>query len=257
MGHIHLGVLPNTLKWREVVRLIEEDGNSDDVIAATAVAAEGDLRRAADDAVFVESVRLLLTLPQAAASSDFAAGLAAAGVDTTSDPGLLDLVAALGSRLDTVQGRRSDFSELARRALLSTVTQDVGGALPGLLDATSDDLRVALRGLGVPRAFAGFARAYFTTLLSQTLSYWLDRTLSAHVGPGKRFANIGKRREFDTALFQYCMEATRIIREFSAGWYGKTLYRGDGIGTHEATIFGAVAFKKITEELARKQYVDG
>ena len=49
------------------------------------------------------------------------------------------------------------------------------------------------------------------------------------------------------------MEATRIIREFAAGWYGKSLSMGQVIGTKEATVFGAIAFKKIVEELSRKR----
>ena len=258
MGHIHLGVLPSSVKWREVVGLLVELAPSDDVIAAAAIAAETDLRNAADDHVFVEAVRLLAIVPQAAADADFGAALRDQGVVTSRDPDLLELVTALGARLDRVAdaGRRTDFGELSRRALLSTVTLEIGGALPGLFDATPDDLRAVARRLGHPRAFAGFARAFFTTLLSQTLSSWLDRTLSAHVGPGQRFAHVGERRAFDDALAQYCVEATRIIREFSAGWYGKTLQRGGPLGTRDATIFGAVALKKITEELRRKQGVD-
>jgi hypothetical protein len=177
------------------------------------------------------------------------------GIDAPRDLRLFDLVAAISARLDTIAsaGKGSDFSELSRRSLLSTLTREVGDALPGLFEATSDDLQAVLRRRAAPRAFAGLARAYFTTLLSQTLSYWLDRTLSAQVGPGRRFADVAERRAFDDALAQYSMEATRIIREFAAGWYGKSLSSGTVIGTHEATVFGAVAFKKIVEELARKR----
>ena len=55
------------------------------------------------------------------------------------------------------------------------------------------------------------------------------------------------------ALDQYCSEATRIIREFAEGWYGKTLYRDGTITAERAAAFGAVAFKKIGEELRRKR----
>lgn len=255
MGHVHLGVLPGTRKWRAVVQLLEEAAPEDQVISAAATAAEKDLRRAVDDPVFIESLRLLATLPLVAGSPDFQGELRRAGIDAPRDLGLFDLVAAISARLDTIvsTGRCSDFSELSRRSLLATLTREVGDALPGLFEATPDDLQAALRRMAAPRAFARLARAYFTDLLSQTLSYWLDRTLSAQVGPGRRFNDVGERRAFDDALAQYSMEATRIIREFAAGWYGKSLSSGTIIGTKEATIFGAVAFKKIVEELARKR----
>lgn len=255
MGHVHLGVLPQSRKWQEVVRLLDQAEPPDRVIAATAIAAERDLENAVTDRAYVEAVRLLAVLPAAAASSDLQMGLRDIGIETDPDPGLVDLLVGLGVRLDDVSpaGRGTDFTELARRALISTVASQAGAKLPGLLEPETGDLQAALRSFGAPRSFAVLARAYFTTLLSQTLGYWLDRTLSAQVGAGRRFADLAERRAFDAALDQYCMEATRIVREFAAGWYAKSLRDGTTIGTLEATRFGAVAFKKIGEELRRKR----
>jgi hypothetical protein len=255
VGHVHLGVLPETRKWRDVVTLLEASAPSDAVIAAAAIAAEGDLTRAVDDRVFVETVRLLAALPDAARSSDLAAGLREIGIDVPPTPDLMDLVVGLGQRLDRVSGsgEGTDFTELARRALLTTLTREIGAVLPQLLEPTPSDLQAVLRRFGRPRAFAALSRAYFTTLLSQTLRYWLDRTLSAQVGPGRRFAELAERRAFNAALDQYCMEATRIVREFAAGWYGKRLRDGEPVGSLEAARFGAVVFRKIGEELRHKR----
>lgn len=96
-------------------------------------------------------------------------------------------------------------------------------------------------------------RAFFTRLTRDTLSNWLDRTLSTHVGPNRRFAHAGQRGDFDVALGQYCSEATRIIREFSGGWYGATIFREKTITRERAAGFGYVAFKKIGEELRQKR----
>ena len=85
------------------------------------------------------------------------------------------------------------------------------------------------------------ARMFFGHLTGEALSSWLDRTLSTHVGPGRRFAHVGERSAFDAALNQYCAEATRMIREFSGGWYWKTLQRRGRIDTSDAAAFAAVA----------------
>ena len=53
MGHIHLGVLPRSKQWRQVVELLGSEAADEAVFAAAAIAAEKDLARAADDAVFL------------------------------------------------------------------------------------------------------------------------------------------------------------------------------------------------------------
>ena len=153
-------------------------------------------------------------------------------------------------------GRRSDFGELARRSLIGTISTAIADGLPGLFESNSSDVQAATAKLGRSQAFSGLSRSFFTRLLSDTLKSWLARVLSAKVGPDKRFPDMGDRSDFDTALTQYSMEATRIIKEFSGGWYGVTLHRNGEISSERAAAFSAVAFKKITEELKRKQELD-
>lgn len=260
MGHIHLGVLPNTRKWREVVDLLTGGAADDTIIVASARAAERDLLAAASDPAFVEAVRLLATIPTAARSEDFGQALRDAGVPVRGAPDLFSLVSAAGERLDEVARERkhgNDIGELARRALLSTLSLHIGDALPGLFDATPRDVQHAAVGLARSRAFGAYTRSFYNRLLSDTLRYWLDRKLSTQVGPEQRFGAVGDRAASDIALAQYCSEATRIIREFAGGWYGKTLHREGRIETSHAAAFGAVCFKKITEELRVTRGLDG
>lgn len=251
MGHIHLGVLPRTRKWRDVVDLLAGGAASSDVIAASAAAAEKDLLAAARDPVFVEAVRLLLSIPLAARSSGFEGALRDAGLRPEGEIGIFSLVRSAMSRLDDVareQGRRRDLGELASRALARTLGDCIGGELPGLFDVTAADVQAITRKLSYSSGIAFLSRSFFRDLVGTTLSYWLDRVLPLHVGPGQRFENVSARAEFDMALRQYSHEATRIIQEFSGGWYGKVLHEKGVIGTQEATVFGAVALKKISEE---------
>ena len=252
MGHIHLGTLPNSRKWKEVVALLTEGAASAEVVAASAAAAERDLLAAASDPVFVEAVRLLATIPAAATSANFGQTLRDEDIPITGAVELLSLVAAAGRRLDQVARERdypSDIGELSRRALLSTLSLHVGDGLPGLLETTPQDVQRATAQLSGGRNFAAYARSFYNRLVSEALRSWLDRTLSAQVGPDKRFLSAASRADFDMALAQYSSEATRIIREFAGGWYGKTLHREGRFDRQHAAAFGAVCFKKITEEL--------
>ena len=56
------------------------------MISASAVAAEGTLQRAVDDAVFIEAVRLLAMIPQAAGDPEFGRALRELGIPARHDP---------------------------------------------------------------------------------------------------------------------------------------------------------------------------
>ena len=254
MGHIHLPQLPKTRAWREVVALLDGGATDDAVIAQAAIAAEREMREAADDPVFVEAVRLLAMVPHAARSGDYGIALTRIGLSVPNEPVFLDLLVAVGSRLDQharAHGR-SDFGELARRALTGAFSQEIGGSVRTLFGSDHRDLQEAAARLSRPPEFSRLARRFFGELTERCLSSWLERVLSTRIGPDARFGDVAERAAFDRALSQYCAEATRIIREFAAGWYGKTLWRDGGTTPERAAVFGHVAMKKIGEELRRK-----
>lgn len=259
MGHIHLGVLPRSRKWREVVDLLAAGAADSAVVAASASAAEKDMLVASRSPGFVEAVRLLLVIPHAARRSDFSAALGENDLDVAPDPALIDLVTAVSARLDAVErahGDRSDLSEQAGRALVATLSRMIGDELPGLFTASTEDVRLAAKKLSWSKGIAALSRAFFGALVRASLSSWLDRTLALEIGDDRRFEDVGARTAFDAALVQYSSEATRIIQEFAGGWYGKTLHQKGGFETEEAAIYGAVCLRKIVEELRTRRDTD-
>ncbi len=256
MGHTTLGVLPKTRYWKNVVDLLAGPAQNSDIFAASARAAENDLLKATDDPVFVEAVRLLLTIPAAARAADFGDALRSQDLAVPNRPELIDLVTATTRRLDHVRatrGGKSDLGELAARALSATLSTSIGDALPGLFDATPEDVQAAARRLSWNKGVAEYSRSFFGSLAAGTLSYWLDRTLDREIGDGHRFANVTARSAFQSELEQFAWESSRIIREFSGGWYGKTLHRDGEFSSHEAASFGHVALKKIVDDLRTRQ----
>lgn len=259
MGHTRLVRLPGSRKWRDVTGLLETGAPDDAVLSATAIAVERDLADAARNPVFVEAVRLLCQIPMAARSDSFAASLRHEGLDAGAAPNLLDIVLAASLKLDEVKASTrftNDFAELSARALVSTISDTFGSALPGLLEPDPENLRIEVRKFATPEGFQHLSRTFFDKLLNATLRYWLDRALPAQTGEGRRFRTIGDRAAFDAAMSQYVSEATRIIKEFSRGWYGKVAVSGRSIPADRAAAFSHVAFKKIGEELRRKRGAD-
>lgn len=256
MGHIHLGVLPRSAPWSRVASLLDGGAVDETVIKESARAAETQLTAAASDPVYVEAVRILLMIPLCGRAEDFSNALRLADIPAPDRPELLDLIGAATRRLNTVAlngSGRSDLGELAGRALVATVSVSIGDQLPGLFAATPEDVSAVARKMSWNKGISAWTRMFYSRLVADCLSYWLDRTLAERIGDDRRFASVAERDAFDTAVLFHAQEATRIIEEFSGGWYGKTINRNGEVGTSDATVFGAVALKKIVAELRVKR----
>jgi hypothetical protein len=203
----------------------------------------------------------LTQIPQAARQTNFADQLWELGLHVSSSkPTLLEIVAAFTSAVDRhvrETGKRSDLGEMAQHAAAETLTSLAGRELPGLFGPTARDVQQALGKLGTSDRFSIVARDFFSRLTSRSLGYFLSRELSKHVGPNKRFAIVSDHSNFNDALDLHCREASRIIKEFAGGWYGKTLQQEKRITRDEARKFALVAFRKIRAELRKRRDADG
>lgn len=100
------------------------------------------------------------------------------------------------------------------------------------------------------KQFSTLAKEFFTRLSRKYLTYFLSRELSNYVGGDGRFSNIDRHADFNQGLDLYCRQASRIIEEFSGGWFSKTNFEG-GITQAKAAGFVHVALKKLRAELAK------
>ncbi len=261
MGHVRLGTLPRTKKWGQVVSLIAGGADVERIAAASADAAEHGLERASQDEGLAHAFWLLTQVPQAARQSDFSERLRELGfTGLPNNPTLLEILAAFTRAVDghvREQGQRTDLGEMAQLAASETLAFLAGRELPSLFGPTFADVQQALAKLGTSDQFSIVARDFFSRLTHRSLDYFLSRELSKHVGPNKRFAAIGDHSDFNAALDRHCREASRIIKEFSGGWYGKTLYQEKQISRDEARKFAHVAFKKLRAELRKRRDADG
>jgi hypothetical protein len=81
MGHVRLGRLPQTRNWQDVVGLLGAAAPVDRVAAASALAAERAIGRAAADPAVTHAVWLLTQLPLAARTRDFPGALRVLGLE--------------------------------------------------------------------------------------------------------------------------------------------------------------------------------
>ncbi|MCC3306224.1 hypothetical protein [Sneathiella sp. HT1-7] len=258
MGHIRLGTLPQSKKWREVVDLLEADASLDEVAAAAARASELDLGRASDDPAFQHVTSLLVQLPFWARSPGFDQVLAGLNFDPNALSSVSSLLANLSGSIDQSffeLGGSSDAGELARSAFLETLSVELRHRLPSLFEPTPQEIRKALASFSSGANFAPLARAFFAKLTYKSLDYYLSRELANHTGANKRFSDDAQRREFESALAQHTVEASRIVEEFAGGWYGKTIWKEQNLDQEAINKFTRYAFKKMRSELVRRREI--
>jgi hypothetical protein len=256
MGHIRLGTLPKTRKWNQVVSLIAGGADVESIAAASADAAEHGLELASQDEGLAHAFWLLTQIPQVARQANFSERLWELGLTVSSKPTLLEIVSAFTIAVDrhvAESAKRSDLGEMAQRAAAETLASLAGRELPSLFGPTPTDVQQALAKLGTSERFSIVARDFFSRLTTRSLGYFLSRELSKHVGPGKRFALVNDHSDFNAALDLHCREASRIIKEISGGWYGKTLQQERKITRDEARKFAHVVFKKMQAELRKRR----
>lgn len=261
MGHIRLGVLPRSRKWRNVVEKLRLGENAGKVAQAAFEAAEGNLKGADRDPTFLKSLSLLAELPIAARGPSFFSDANRLGLTLPDSPGLMQILAAFSAAIDhhaDQSGGRTDLGEMAQMAAVESLVAILAPRLPSLFDPTAAEVQRELGRFSSGQNFSVLAEEFFARLTQRVLHYYLSRELTNHVGQGKRFASDVERAEFDAALDLHCREASRIVREFAGGWYGKTVYqKPEGITPDAVRSFASVAFKKIRAELRKRQDAHG
>ncbi len=256
MGHIRLGTLPQSKKWRDVVGLLDSEASVAAIAEAAAKASELDLSRASKDPRFQFISSLLVRLPLLARAPGFEDALAELGVGENALSSVTGLLAGIERVINQQSfqfGASSDAGELAKSALLESLSVQLRDRLPSLFEPTSQEIRAALGSFSSGDRFALLARDFFSRLTYRSLDYYLSRELANHTGQDRRFANDANRIAFQQALANHTFEASKIVQEFAGGWYGKTVWQKQALDQEAINRFTRYAFKKMRSELGRRR----
>lgn len=254
MGHIRLGNLPRSKKWTQVVELLEGGAGTPQLAAATMDASLTGFKKSFNDQGLTHSIWLLTQIIQAARRDHFTDDLRKIGLSVSDRPTLLEIVGSFTDSVDAhirKQRARTDIGEMGQMAVTEAMTSLVGQEAQSLFGATTDDVQRAFKKYSTTKQFGTFAREFFARFTKRYLSYFLSRELSNHVGGNGRFENIEKHTEFNKALEAHCYEATRIIEEFSGGWFSKTRFELGDITPEKAAGYLSYSLKKLGDELAK------
>jgi len=256
MGHVRLGVLPRTRRWREVVALLEQaDSRTSEIACSTALATRVGLERAKSDEGLSYGFWLLCQIPLAARQQNFVEVLRSIGLDVPDTPSTFDIAASLAQAVDShlrATRRRTHIGAMARMAAAESVMALPSRRERGLFSTSAEDVQDAFRDHSTKKRFGYLAHDFFARFANRFLAYHLSRELSNHVGEGRRFSNIAEHEQFKDALELHCHQTARIVRDFAGSWHSKTNYES-GITPLKAKRFVAHAMTKLSDELSRRE----
>jgi len=235
-----------------VIGLIAGGANAGQIANAVIRAAEKGLHLAPEHKALVESFWILTQLPHAARESDFCAALRARGIDVPSEPGLMDVTAAVSEAVDKKlpnNAGRTDLGEMAQSAAVESIVHVVSERTTSLYGATADDVQKGFATLATVKRFGEFARQFYSRLTEKILQYYVSRTTADHVGSGLRFPTLAAKAEFDKALTLHCHEASKIVEKFAGEWFSKENWDKKEITRDAASGFAHIAMQKLVAEL--------
>lgn len=254
MGHVRLGTLPRSKAWKEVVGLITAGADAAQVANATLGAAEKAFSQVLRDPGYREAVWIMTQLAIAPKTLDHLAHLNSLGINITSNSTLPEVASAISDAIDKKiesSSTSSDFSEIARRALVSAVTGHLKPKLPSLFpEPKANDVRRALASLAKSKEFGILSQSFFTNMARESLNYFLSKNLNTQLGENQRFATMNQKALFDRELHIHCSQASVIVRDFSKDWFSKHRYEeGGNISRNSSNGFAAYSLQKMKSEL--------
>lgn len=255
MGHVRLGRLPSSKDWRSIVEyLAATDLSIADLANAVADASDKSLMKAIRDPALIEAIWLLMKIPHAARSPDFAQELRALGIFVPTNPSITDVVVGFDAAVEAVQRQGgegvTDLGEMAKQAGVAALYGAVRDRLPSLWAPTREDERTTIASLDAPDRFGDLSQRFFSRLAEHNIQYFLDREMPKHIGPDKINHSIGDMVAFDGAVRRHCEETTVIMRAYAKDWLGNHGFRqGKDLSRKDAFNFSYTAFEKIRSEL--------
>jgi hypothetical protein len=255
MGHVRLGKLPASKKWREIVGYMAAgDISVADIANAIADASDKSLQKATKDPAFLDALWLLHKIPLAAKEQNFAEALAKIGIQVPDNPSRAELIAGYDAAVQKSQQINAphvtDLGEMAKQAGITALNNLIQEKSPKLWEATRQDVQQSIATIASTDNFGELAQSFFSGLVQHNIQYYLDREISKHVGPGRMVPSLGDISVMEGALKKHCDETTMIMRTFSKDWYGKNAFHlGKDIDRKATQGFAHVAFTKIRKEL--------
>jgi hypothetical protein len=254
MGHIRLGRLPKRKTWNQVCDLLSSSSDAKNIANSLSKAAKNGLLQEENQRGLFHTLRYLINLVNASTTDAFDKALSDIDIQVSpQESGMASLGHILEKIRSTVQEAEgsSCLDSIAATAFQETLTKTVQENAQTLFGCSVDDVKIAFRQYSTKTKFGEIARLFFSAYLTRTFQSLIDRAISEYIGKGRNFKEAGDVLEFQNALKTYCWDVSKIVEDFSGGWYSKHQWEGT-LTDDEIKRFSSYSLKKILSEIGRQ-----
>lgn len=253
MGHLRLGVLPKYPKWKTVIGYLNDhDVPASEVADKILDATKEILSSYSSQSSVSYCIWFIAQLTIASRGNNFIKDVNELGIRLSKDSSAVDFMARVSRLTTTYLNGLTPYNAInpiAGLALREALTRTIGLQSRTLFGSGLEDVQRALKKYSTQKQFSNLLHIFFTSFLGRTLRYVIDKEISNHLGPGKRFQNIREIEEFEAALDIFASQTSRMVDEFSGGWYSKQFWQKGYISDIEADHFVYIALKKLKSDL--------
>jgi len=256
MGHIRLGRLPRTISWK---RVLESFSNSDtslnEIVQLTAIASQKVLTNSKYIEGLTHCFWLFTNIAKASRNENFADSLNNLGISVSDKDSRLNILKKIYDSASTSLRESGKFSILDQIAMDSfksafhnTITQESST----LFGCDIDTIQRAFKKYSTSTQVSKLGREFFSQYMYKSFSFVLEKELANKISATGRFQNSKDIENFNRNLKTYCWEASKIVEDFSGGWYGKHSFEGDLVNKKQTYKFTHHAMTKLLSEISRE-----
>ena len=254
MGHIRVGVLPKYTKWKDVIGLLEDTDVPVTKVADKVLTNSNNILTSEPSISSIGyCIWLLSQLTLASREDDFLDRLAYIEIDvseSTSATEFLSRIISVATKQLSDITPQNAITNIADLSLRESLTRTIGLYANTLFGTGISDVQQSLSKFSTQKRFSDLLHIYFASFLRRTLLFVLDKEMANQLGPDKRFSSIDDIEDFELAIRRFASETTRIVDEFSGGWYSKRAWQQGDISEADATRFAHVAVRKLLDDLS-------
>lgn len=256
MGHIRLGRLPKTYRWKQVIdALTSSDTSISQIVTSTSKASE----KVLTDSRYIQGLAhcywIFTNIAQASRGDDFLYELNNFGINVSEkDSGLNILKKIYNSASDSLKnsGNFSILDQIALDSFKSAFHNTITEESTTLFGCDLDSIQKAFKKYSTSTQVSKLGREFFSQYLYKSFSFVLEKELANKISENGRFQNSADIQEFNRRLKVYCWDVSKIVEDFSGGWYGKHGFEGNLSDKRQTTKFTQHAITKLLSEVSKE-----
>lgn len=256
MGHIRLGRLPKTIKWKQVVQSLAYSGSSlSEIVSLTSQASEKVLTSSKYIDGLAHCYWLFTNIAQASRSDNFINELNQIGLNLSEQDSGINILKKVFDYASTGlknSGSNTVLDQIAIDSFKSAIHNTIAQESTSLFGCDIDSIQRAFKKYSTSNQVSYLGREYFSQYMYKAFSFTLEKELANVLSSNGRFQNSSDIQEFNSKLKQYCWDVSKIVEDFSGGWYGKHSFEGDLKNKKKVADFTSYAMTKLLSEVQRE-----